>query len=141
MKREMKIVDSLDALILALGIEPGDTIEITGSQHHRDYDLEIDFIPKTEKELKAIIEYSDPENLKKMGIQVWATYDQEKEDGEDMYLKPGEIHYLLPGEWYKHLPEGYEFVSIFGDKEIFKPGQSDDDIRFGCLSYGFIRNW
>jgi len=139
MKREMKIVDSLDALILALGIKPGDTIEIT--EHHREYDLEIDFIPKNEQELKAIIEYSTPENLHKMGIQVWATYQQEKEDGEEMYLKPGEIHYLLPGEWYEHLPAGYEFVSIFGEKEIFKPGESDDDIRFGCLSYGFVRTW
>jgi len=31
-------------------------------------------------------------------------------------------------------------VDIFGEKEKFIKGVTDDDIRFGCLSYGFIQH-
>lgn len=49
-------------------------------------------------------------------------------------------HWLYPGEWYDYIPEGYEVVTITGKKEPFRKGKTDDDIRFGCLPYGFKRN-
>jgi hypothetical protein len=45
---------------------------------------------------------------------------------------------LLPGEWYKQIPAGYEIADIFGEREEFAPGITDDDIRFGCLSFGIL---
>tara|TARA_R110002051_G_scaffold257868_1_gene316891 strand:+ start:21714 stop:22124 length:411 start_codon:yes stop_codon:yes gene_type:complete len=132
----MKIVENFNELVAALGLKKGDVIEITGSQHHRDYDLEIDFIPQDQKELEAVMSTASKENLIKMGCAIWTSY-KEKEDRT--YLKKGEYHYLFPGEWYNHLPQGFEMVNIFGEKEKFVPGESDDDIRFGCLPYGFVR--
>jgi len=49
-------------------------------------------------------------------------------------------HWLYPGEWYDSIPEGYPVVDIFGETELFEHGKTDDDIRFGCLAYGFIKN-
>jgi len=46
--------------------------------------------------------------------------------------------WLLPGEWYASLPAGYEFTSINGIVEVFKRGESDDDIRMGVLPYGIL---
>ena len=28
-------------------------------------------------------------------------------------------------------------MDIFGEEEAFVPGETDDDIRFGCLAFGF----
>lgn len=63
-----------------------------------------------------------------MGVEIW------KINGED-------IHYLFPKEWYEIIPNGFEIINIFGNKENFVPGVTDDDIRYGCLSYGFIRKF
>lgn len=46
---------------------------------------------------------------------------------------------LIPGEWYNSIPEGFELIDICGHKELFKKGETDNDIRFGCLAYGIIR--
>jgi hypothetical protein len=140
--KKIKIVDSFDELIKELGIKPGDKIQIMTPQFERDYELEIKFTPQDESELKALIETASIEILKKMGVCVWSSYKQCVEDNEpDIYLKPGEIHYLFPEEWYDHIPNGFEIVDIFGTKEKFTKGETDDDIRFGCLSFGFVRSF
>ena len=61
-----------------------------------------------------------PETLYNIGLQKW-------EEG----------HWLYPSEWYKFIPAGYIVTDINGKDEAFIPGITDDDIRFGCLSYGF----
>lgn len=144
----MKIVKNLSELIAAIGCKPGDTIEFVGSQHYRDYDLEIDFIPQDAKELKAVIATASKENLQKMGVCVWSTHSSQVEDFKKSkssfdkpYLKSKEIHYLFPGEWYEFIPENFPVVDIFGKKEKFVKGESSNDIRFGCLAFGFIRNF
>jgi len=48
--------------------------------------------------------------------------------------------WLFPGEWYPHIPEGYMVTDINGNDEPFEKGKTDDDIRFGCLSFGFRRS-
>ncbi len=63
--------------------------------------------------------------LRSLGLAKW--------DDDDPTL------WLYPGEWYKAIPEGYEIVDINGLHEPFKREETDDDIRFGCLAYGFIR--
>ena len=76
----MKIVKNFDELLSELKIKPGDTISIIGSQHHRDYEIEIDFIPNNKKELQLIIETASIKNLKKMGCCIWTTYKLEIND-------------------------------------------------------------
>ena len=65
------------------------------------------------------------ERLRQMGFQMW----DEDENG---------VHWLFPGEWFQHIPEGLEVVFIDGEKEPFSKHTTDDDIRFGALSFGFI---
>ncbi|MFY0481648.1 hypothetical protein ACI6PS_03510 [Flavobacterium sp. PLA-1-15] len=139
----MKIVKSIEELIEVLGIKPGDKIEITGSQHYRDYKLEIDFIPADKMELEAIIATASDENLMKMGVCLWTTYDDEIQDKKplnEMYLTPGQKHFLFPAEWYDSIPNGFEIIDIYGNKVKFVQGTTDRDSRFGCLSFGFIRD-
>ena len=60
------------------------------------------------------------EELKNFGLGMWDTG-----------------HYLYPLEWYDFIPDGYEVVDIFGDREAFKHGETDTDTRFGVLAFGF----
>jgi len=62
--------------------------------------------------------------LKKLGLGSW---DEPK---------GGVATMLFPAEWYKEIPAGFEVVDIFGEKEKFQPGKSDDDQRMGFLPYG-----
>jgi len=137
----MKIVKSIDELFNALGIKKGDKIEIITPQFERDYKLEIDFIPQDKNELTALIESAPKEILQKMGVGVWCSYKTDKEAVEKTYLKPDEIHYLFPHEWFNFIPQGFECVSISGNKFKFDKKTADDDMRFGCLSFGFIRKF
>lgn len=136
----MKIVNSVNELLDTIGAKKGDTINIMTPQFEREYELSIDFKPENSTELKALIETCPADVLLKMGVRKWSNYEESKDD-DDNYLKEGEIHYLFPGEWYNLIPNGFEVTGIFGEKYLFKNGESDDDIRFGCLSFGFVRSF
>ena len=108
-----------------LGIEKGEEIEISTPQFEREYKLEIDWKPESVADFDAL-KTLPKEVLKKMGVRIW---DEEN----------GEIHYLYPGEWFNLIPEGLLVIDIGGKEELFSKEKSDDDIRFGCLAYGFKR--
>jgi hypothetical protein len=78
--------------------------------------------------------------LREMGFGGWnappGTGDDDPKDAERF---GGMQLLLIPGEWYAHIPEGTSIVSIMGERETFKRGETDDDIRFGCLAYGVLR--
>lgn len=138
----MKTVKNINELMDALGIKKGDKIEFTGSQHYRDYKLEINFIPQDKQELEAIIATASDENLMKMGVCLWTTYNSEVEDEtplHKMYLNKDQKHFLFPSEWYNYIPDGFEIVDIFGKKEKFQKGITDNGKSFGCLAFGFVR--
>lgn len=46
---------------------------------------------------------------------------------------------LIPGEWYDVIPDGFIVTGLYGEQYPFKKGETDDDIRFGCLPYGIRR--
>ena len=46
---------------------------------------------------------------------------------------------LIPGEWYDIIPDGFKVTGLNGEQYPFKKGESDNDIRFGCLPYGIRR--
>jgi len=62
------------------------------------------------------------ETLKQIGMGEWKTG-----------------HWLYPAEWYEFIPNGYTITDINGEDKLFIPGETDDDIRYGCLAYGFKR--
>jgi hypothetical protein len=110
-----------------LGIEPGEKVEILTPQFKREYKLEIDWKPESVYEFNEVKKFPS-ELLLKMGVRKWS----ENKD-------TGEIIYIYPGEWYNLIPEGYPIVDINDEEELFNKEKTDDDIRFGCLAYGFKR--
>jgi hypothetical protein len=64
--------------------------------------------------------------LRRLGLGIWSNDN-------------GIEHWLYPGEWYDSIPEGYPMACIDGETEEFKKGETDNDIRYGCLAYGFTR--
>ena len=107
----------------AIGTQAGNTVEFITPQFER-----IDGV-----QVPALIDFNDwdnlhkkdPETLRALGFGVW----DETENGK---------HWLFPKEWYAIIPDGFLITQIDGEKEEFKRGVTDDDYRFGCLSFGFI---
>jgi hypothetical protein len=54
-------------------------------------------------------------------------------------LKIDEDIILFPGEWYDCIPDNFIVTGLYGEEYPFRLGDSDDDIRFGCLPYGIRR--
>ena len=109
----------------ALGVGDYDRVIAVTPQFEREDGKEVYYFPKTKDEFDRLKQLPGW-LLKDMGLRVW--------DEED-----GRVLWLYPGEWYDCIPEDYEITDIFKEKEFFKKNQTDDDIRFGCLSYGFLR--
>lgn len=107
----------------ALGVQPGETVEIMTPQFTR-----IDGVtPVAALDDFSALPKLSPETLKAIGCCPW---DEPNEKGE--------VLWLLPGEWYDRIPEGTPLVCIDGKPELFQRGVTDDDIRYGCLAYGVL---
>jgi hypothetical protein len=112
-------------LTKALGVKEGDSINFITPQFERTDGRAVAYFPSTPEEYAALPEMA-AHNLKKIGCQKWEE-------------EAGEILWLFPKEWYAHIPNGTKIVDINGDEEEFISGETDDDIRFGALSYGFLQ--
>lgn len=104
-----------------LGVGPYEQVTIITPKFERPEGGEPPWIPKTKEEFDSLRNLSD-KALRFLCLKEW-------ECG----------HWLYPGEWYDAIPDDYEIVNIFGNVEKFEKGETDDDIRYGCLSYGFKR--
>jgi hypothetical protein len=107
----------------AIGAKPGDTVEIITPQFTRTDGI----TPSIPQVNFANLHTMAPETLKAIGCCRW---DEPNEKGETLWL--------LPGEWYAIIPDGTPIVCIDGEHELFKRGETDDDIRYGCLAYGVL---
>lgn len=112
--------DVIDQIREAIGAEEGETITVQTPTFERQDGKEPEDPPLTESAWESLRNLS-VEELTDLGFQNW--------DGD---------LYLLPAEWYPHIPEGVEFTSIMGRKVEFEPGETDNDRRFGALSYGLV---
>lgn len=66
---------------------------------------------------------------------------------------PGHVLYLFPAEWYERIPNGFEVVTISGQRvkfcrpqatrhagrARFERGKTSNDRRFGVLGYGVLK--
>jgi hypothetical protein len=108
----------------AIGLQPGEKLEIVTPQFERTDGLQV----------PVLVDFDDWGNLYKkdeatlraLGFGVW----EKTEQG---------THWLFPKEWYDIIPNGYLITDIFGEQEEFRRGETDNDYRFGCLSFGFIQ--
>lgn len=83
--------------------------------------------PAELEDFQKLHTYSE-EELRDFGLQKWDEPD-----------KDGNVLWLFPAEWYDSIPDGLEIVDVFGEKSTFKSGATDNDRRFGALSYGILR--
>ena len=118
--------DFADKLREAIGVKDGEKIQLLSPQFDREDGRKITYFPSTFEEYEFLKEFSEA-NLKKLGCQVW-----DKEDDK--------TYWLYPHEWYNYIPDGLEVTDIFGEKEVFQKGVTDDDKRFGALSFGFVQS-
>lgn len=118
--------DFAEQLMDAIGVKPGDTVNFITPQFTRTDGRLVTYCPSTPAEYAALPNMA-PDLLKKIGCGIW-----DKENGK--------THWLYPYEWYPHIPAGTPVVDINGETELFEPGKTDDDIRFGMLAYGFLQD-
>lgn len=108
-----------------LGAGDYEEVRIVTPQFDRTDGRKVYYYPKTAEEFDKLKE-APHDILIDMGLGVWS-----KDNGQ--------CHYLYPHEWYAFIPDDYEVFGLFGEAYKFKHGESDDDKRFGCLPYGFIK--
>ena len=108
----------------AIGVLPGGTVEIITPQFDREDGVWPVFPDFNFANLPSYPEAT----IRALGCRPW---DEPDADGVTLWL--------FPAEWYNHIPKGMLITDIFGEIEAFEPGVTDDDRRFGMLSYGFTR--
>ena len=105
----------------ALGVKPGDTLELATPQFARTDGL----TPALSIDDWSALRNCSRATLKAMGCQAWDEPDER-----------GKVLMLFPHEWYKLIPSGYEIIDINGERELFQRGVTDDDMRYGTLAFG-----
>jgi hypothetical protein len=95
--------------------------------HKREYELDFEYKPGNKSEFIDFIKSAPRNILEGVGIREWDTYEGNI------------VHYLFPGEWYSIIPDNFKCLTIGKRVEFFKKGKSDNDTRYGCLPYGFLR--
>lgn len=121
---DMDAPDFAERFVEAIGVQPGEPIRIVTPQFERTDGLRV---PMLQVSFSNLPLYDDA-TLKAIGCQKW---DEPNADGETLWL--------FPHEWYAIIPDGTPIVVINGEHETFKRGETDDDMRFGALAYGFLK--
>jgi hypothetical protein len=124
-----------DAIRGAIGAGPEDTVMVTLPQFTRDpTEPGPKAAPRDRAGFDALRDLGE-DALQALRLRRWGRRDENRDGTET-----GPMLWLFPGEWYPYLPAGLPVVDIFWKEETFAPGATDDDIRFGCLSFGIVRN-
>lgn len=111
-----------DKIREAIGASPSEPVEIYAPPHRSRMDgKEVTYAPVSLQEFEAL-RTLPKSRLVELGLRSW------DENGL----------MLFPVEWYDLIPEGFELVSIFGEREEFHRGKTDNDCRYGVLAYGII---
>lgn len=113
-----------EKLAEAIGVQKGDEVTFITPQFARTDGVAVDVPVFDFNQLPNLEE----ETLKEIGCQEWDAPDEE-----------GNVLWLFPAEWYDHIPNGTVVFDINGGEESFVKGETDDDMRFGALAYGFKR--
>lgn len=121
---DMDAPDFAERFAEAIGAKPGETVPIVTPQFKRTDGLQVPLLQVSFSNLSLY----DDVTLKAIGCQKW---DEPNAAGETLWL--------FPAEWYPIIPDGTPIVDINGEHEAFRRGETDDDMRFGALAYGFLK--
>jgi hypothetical protein len=83
------------------------------------------------------LSYMPDPDLRELGLRKWGRKGADPLEDDETKCT-GQMLWLYPKEWYDRLPDGLPIVSISFQEENFKKGETDDDHRFGMLSFGFL---
>jgi hypothetical protein len=135
----------------AIGAPPGAAVVVTTPQFVRPRGDPAPAAPPSSREEWDRLADEPRQALKERGLRSWSQVvragtvrhperrlQQEGRLWEDVDENGTHVLMLFPGEWYSAIPRGLEIVNIFGVPKVFVPGQTDDDIRIGCLSFGVV---
>lgn len=124
-----------DAIRNGIGAAPDEVVEFVTPQFIRPAGEPSPAQPSRDPAWWESLRGMDYNALKEMGMGVWDK-------------KRGKALMLIPGDWYDFIPKGFVVVDISGfdfdersaytKPEPFEPGETDNDIRFGFLAYGFV---
>ena len=112
----------------AIGVGDYEKVEVLLPQFDRTDGKKIVYKPSSAEELDKL-KTAPKAVLLNLGLRMW--------DGHED--KQTWIHWIFPVEWYDAIPDGYIVTDIFGNDEPFMKGKTDDDRRYGALSFGFIQ--
>lgn len=115
----------------AIGASPDEEIHVTTPQFEREPGRPGPASPPTDWESLKML---DAQALKELGLRPWGC----PEDSDGVERTEQGCLWLFPGEWYSTIPAGLKVVTILFEDKMFISGETDDDIRFGCLSFGFM---
>ena len=115
--------DFSEKFIKAIGLKPGETLQIVTPQFERTDGV----IPCLPNDCWEAVASLDAQSLREIGCLPW---DEPDENGKQLMV--------FPYQWYNFIPNGYEITDIFGNEETFEKGKTDDDRRYGCLSFGVM---
>lgn len=121
---DMDAPDFAERFAEAIGAKTGETVQIVTPQFKRTDGMQVPLLQVSFSNLPLY----DDVTLKAIGCQKW---DEPNAAGETLWL--------FPAEWYPIIPDGTPIVDINGEHETFKRGETDDDMRFGALAYGFVK--
>jgi len=111
-------------LVEAIGLQPGEKLEIATPQFEREDGKSPEKPPSSDENFDNLRKKTKAELLD-MGLRLW--------DESGLML--------LPYQWYDKIPEGVVLRCIDGSDEPFRRGVTDDDYRAGVLAYGIIPDY
>ena len=144
------VTPEADAIRDAVGAGDDDEIQVTTPQFTRPKGEPGPAAPPSTPDDWEALRQASRQELKERGCRCWsalvevdettATGRARRRGSRYEDVDGGGTHelWLLPGEWYSSIPRGFAIIDIFGTDETFEPGKTDDDIRFGCLSFGIV---
>lgn len=132
----LDLVGAISAAMEAEGIPRPSGVRILTPQFHRGPDDPKPVAPPTDRAgFKALSKLPIAE-LRAMGLGQWNDPSKPDKNAKEVFRRNTLM--LLPGEWYDAVPDGTVLHSIDGDREVFLRGETDNDIRYGCLAYGVL---
>jgi hypothetical protein len=128
------------AVRTAVNAQPEDQVIITTPQFVRPRNDPAPASPPSSPDEWLLLTKESKQVLKERGLRAWSQVIKIANElcWENVDDNGTHILMVFPGEWYSKIPLGLEIIDIFGVTETFVPGQTDDDIRFGCLSFGVV---
>lgn len=120
-------------LMEAAGVKPGEQVTIMTPRFDHPPGAVARAAPPADRAAFDALKTMSVTALREMGLRVWG----KEEDADYNELPNGRTLWLFPHEWYSAIPDGYPILDIWFNEEVFKSGETDDDMRFGCLAFGF----